>query len=87
MSAWDDREHPAMQEVRDLKKALAAERGRCETEIERLRAALENITKDPPATLNEPDSNVEVIVKMRAIARAALDEKKPAAGIAPGPVK
>lgn len=30
MSTWDDSEHPAMQEVRDLKKALAAERERGE---------------------------------------------------------
>jgi len=42
-------------------------------EIERLRAALESLTKDPPATLaREPDTDDEVIIKMRAIAREAL---------------
>lgn len=41
-------------------------------EIERLRAALESLTEDPPSTLDEPDEDWEVIVKMRAIARAAL---------------
>lgn len=39
---------------------------------ERLRAALESLTKDPPATLDEPDEDWEVIIKMRAIARSAL---------------
>jgi hypothetical protein len=42
-------------------------------EIGRLRAALESLTADPPSTLDEPDEDWEVIVKMRAIARAALD--------------
>lgn len=41
-------------------------------EIERLRAVLESLTKDPPATLDEPDPDFAVIAKMRAIARAAL---------------
>ena len=42
-------------------------------EIERLRAALESLTKDPPATFaREPDDDAEVIIKMRAIARDAL---------------
>jgi hypothetical protein len=51
-------------------------------EIDRLRAlnaelvaALESLTKDPPRTLpREPDEDCEVIVKMRAIARAALSK-------------
>ena len=43
-------------------------------EIERLLVALESLTKDPPATFaREPDTDDEVIIKMRAIARAALD--------------
>jgi hypothetical protein len=42
-------------------------------EIARLRRALESLTKDPPATLDEPDEDWEVVVKMRAIAQAALD--------------
>jgi len=43
-------------------------------EIERLRTALESLTKDPPATFpREPDTDDEVIIKMRAIARAALE--------------
>ena len=41
--------------------------------IERLRAALESLTKDPEPTLDEPDEDWEVVVKMRAIARAALE--------------
>lgn len=42
-------------------------------ENNRLRAALESLTKDPPATLSrEPDTDCEVVLKMRAIARAAL---------------
>lgn len=41
-------------------------------EIERLRAALKSLTEDPPATLDEPDEDYEVIWKMRAIAREAL---------------
>jgi hypothetical protein len=44
-------------------------------EIERLRAVLESLTEDPPSTLDEPDEDWEVIIKMRAIARAALDAK------------
>jgi hypothetical protein len=44
-------------------------------EIERLRAALQSLTHDPPATLDEPDTEAEVIIKMRAIARAALEPK------------
>jgi len=45
-------------------------------EIERLRATLESLTKDPPSTLaREPDTDDEVIIKMRAIARAALEPK------------
>jgi hypothetical protein len=51
-------------------------------EIDRLRAlnaelvaALESLTKDPPRTLpREPDEDWEVVVKMRAIARAALSK-------------
>ncbi len=49
-------------------------------EIERLRAALLSLTEDPPATLDEPDEDWEVIVKMRAIARAALDGRDPPRG-------
>lgn len=45
---------------------------RAKAEIERLRAALESLTEDPPATLDEPDEDWEVIIKMRALARAAL---------------
>jgi hypothetical protein len=41
-------------------------------EIERLRAALESLTEDPPATLDGPDADWEVIIKMRNIAREAL---------------
>ncbi len=44
-------------------------------EIERLRRALELLTEELPEemhTLDEPDEDWEVIVKMRAIAREAL---------------
>ena len=42
-------------------------------EIERLRAALESLTKDPPSTLaREHDEDWEVVVKMKQIARDAL---------------
>jgi len=42
-------------------------------EIERLRAALQSLTKDPPPSLaREPDTDAEVIIKMREIARRAL---------------
>jgi hypothetical protein len=34
--------------------------------------ALEAMLVDPPATLDEPDTDAEVIIKMRAIARDAL---------------
>jgi hypothetical protein len=49
-------------------------------EIERLRAALESLLKDPPPTLDEPDTDAEVIVKMRAIAREALTNGQRADG-------
>lgn len=46
-------------------------------ENDRLRAALESLTKDPPPTLSrEPDTDCEVVLKMRAIARAALSHPK-----------
>lgn len=42
-----------------------------------LLATLENLTKDPPRTLaREPDTDAEVIIKMRAIARAALSPEQ-----------
>lgn len=56
---------------------------RAADEIARLRAALESLTKDPPATLDEPAADWEVITKMRAIARAALSNGK-SDGIARG---
>ena len=39
---------------------------------EALVKALERMLVDPPATLDEPDTDAEVIIKMRAIAREAL---------------
>lgn len=38
--------------------------------------ALEAMLVDPPATLDEPDTDAEVIIKMRAIARDALGRVK-----------
>ena len=43
-----------------------------EGEVEGLRKALEQMLVDPPSTLDEPDTDAEVIMKMREIARAAL---------------
>ena len=42
------------------------------TQRDILMKALESLLVDPPATLDEPDTDCEVIVKMRAIARDAL---------------
>lgn len=52
---------------------------RLTTERDGLRRALESLTEDPPPTLDEPDADWEVIVKMRAIARAALASTPPLA--------
>lgn len=59
-------------------KALATLKARAEQAeraVDVLEAALKSLTEDPPATLDEPDEDWEVIVKMRAIARAALESK------------
>jgi hypothetical protein len=46
------------------------------SEIERLRAALQSLTHDPPQSLaREPDTDCEVVLKMREIARRALEPK------------
>jgi hypothetical protein len=47
----------------------SAELLRC---CDEMRKALEAMLVDPPATLDEPDTDAEVIIKMRAIARDAL---------------
>lgn len=62
-----------MRGYRDGLAKIGAELGQ---ENERLRAVLEILAKDPPATLDEPDSDSDVIKKMRAIARAALDHEQ-----------
>jgi hypothetical protein len=41
-------------------------------EIERLRTVLASLLEDPPYTLDEPDTDAEVIQKMRSIVRDAL---------------
>jgi len=54
----------------DISDGLLAD---AKAEIERLRAALQSLTKDPPPSLaREPDTDAEVIIKMREIARRAL---------------
>ena len=58
--------------LRDLAIGANSALHRVVLDNERLRAVLESLTEDPPATLDEPDANWEVIVKMRAIAREAL---------------
>lgn len=46
-----------------------------EAEIDRLRAALKKIAgPDPESTLDEPDLDFEVVVKLRAIASAARSD-------------
>lgn len=43
------------------------------SDVDRLRTALKKIAgPDPESTLDEPDLDCEVVVKLRAIARAAL---------------
>lgn len=50
-------------------------------ENERLTGVLESLTKDPPPTLSrEPDTDCEVVLKMRAIARAALSQQNHTGG-------
>lgn len=44
-------------------------------EIERLYSALGKITKDPPPTLDEPDTDCGVIQKYREIASEALGSR------------
>jgi hypothetical protein len=56
----------------DYSKGVAGNIEEAINEIERLRKALESLTEDPPSTLDEPDQDYEVIIKMRAIARDAL---------------
>jgi hypothetical protein len=51
------------------------EKAKLRAEIERLRAVLQSLTTDPPATLDEPDTDAEVIIKMRETARRALEPK------------
>jgi hypothetical protein len=73
--------------LRDMMRghtATAWDLGKARAENERLRAALESLTEDPPATLDEPDADWEVIVKMRAIATAALDNQQERRNLAPG---
>jgi hypothetical protein len=54
-------------------KASHADADRYRDQIGRLTAALESLLKDPPATLDEPDPDWDVIKKMRAVARDALE--------------
>jgi hypothetical protein len=57
--------------IRMKERALDAERDR-----DGLVKALEAMLVDPPATLDEPDTDAEVIIKMRSIARDALSRVK-----------
>ncbi len=67
-----DAEITRLEEAKRHALALADAKGK---ENVRLRLALESLTKDPPTTLaREPDTDCEVVLKMRAIARAALDD-------------
>lgn len=57
----------------DFGEVAAAGRGDAFAEADLLREALEQIAgPDPKATLDEPDLDWEVVVKLRAIAKAAL---------------
>jgi hypothetical protein len=73
-------------QIADLTKAnqiLQALIGNRDKDVDSLRAqlasarkALEKMLVDPPSTLDEPDQDFEVIVKMREIAKAALTDEK-----------
>jgi hypothetical protein len=54
-------------------QTVSCQNDRCHDGCIRL-AALQSLTKDPPSTLDEPDEDWEVVVKMRRIARAALSD-------------
>jgi hypothetical protein len=62
-----------------LYNGLKREWLRLTAENARLRVVLQSLTEDPPATLDEPDEDWEVIMKMRKIARDALDHDLPTA--------
>lgn len=63
--ARHEREHKGHAELAGIIDCAA-------NEIDRLRGVLESLTKDPPPTLDEPDTGAEVVIKMREIAREAL---------------
>jgi hypothetical protein len=60
------------EELRTYWKASEAKLTAQTIQVNRLRSVLESLTRDPPATLDEPDTDAEVIQKMRTIARDAL---------------
>lgn len=73
LNGWNMTARHLMDESRAELKRLSALWIAETRENERLRAALESLTKDPPPTLSrEPDTDCEVVLKMRAIARDAL---------------
>lgn len=51
---------------------LTADAKKRNDEIKRLRGVLESLLHDPEPTLDEPDTDAEVVIKMRATIREAL---------------
>ena len=45
-----------------------------EARIDALEAALRNLLKEPPSILDDPDTDAQIVIRMRKIARAALDK-------------
>ncbi len=71
---WSDKPHRLVYDLcRELERIAGV--AQAQREIDRLRKALELLTEELPEemhTLDEPDEDWEVIVKMRAIASEAL---------------
>ena len=44
-----------------------------EARIEALEAALRRLLQEPPSILDDPDTDAQIVIRMRKIARAALD--------------
>jgi hypothetical protein len=53
-------------------EALETELEKAAARIEELEAALRNLLQDPPSILDEPDTDAQIVIHMRKIARAAL---------------
>ena len=45
--------------------------------IDALEAALRTLLKEPPSILDDPDTDAQIVIRMRKIARTALDKDAP----------